>query len=108
MIGADLVELDLDGADVTQLPETDEFLDMLYRRPRTGLGLPARDGDLVDLIFPFELEQLANGFQQAGNIDRFHQIAVVERLRQWRAMRLQRARRYHQDACLMMSGLAQG
>src|SRR5688572_21923035 len=56
MIVADLVELDLDGADVTQLPESNEFLDVLHRWPRTGLGLPVWNGDLVDLIFPVELE----------------------------------------------------
>src|SRR3954447_486230 len=45
VLAADLVELDLDGADVTQLAETDQFLDMLDRGPRTGLGLPAGNQD---------------------------------------------------------------
>src|SRR4051812_39143838 len=103
VIASNFVELELDGADVTQLSEPDEFFHMLHRWPRTGLGLPAWNCNLVDLILPFELEQLANGFQQPGNIDRLHQITVVERLRQRRAMRLQRARRYHQDAGLMMA-----
>src|SRR4051812_48480637 len=58
VIAADLVELELDGADVTQLPEADQFFHMLHRWPRAGLGFPAGRGDLVDLILPFELEQL--------------------------------------------------
>src|SRR5436309_12478914 len=49
MIVVDFVELDLDGADVTHLSETDQFLDMLDRRPRAGLRLPVRDRDLVGL-----------------------------------------------------------
>src|SRR5258707_720961 len=63
MIAADFVELDLDGADVTQLSEADQFLDMLERGPRAGVRPPVRNGELIDLIFPLDLEQLANGLQ---------------------------------------------
>src|SRR5712675_87005 len=34
VIGSDFIELDLDRADVAQLPKADQFLDMLDRRPR--------------------------------------------------------------------------
>src|ERR1700704_1019710 len=36
VIGSYFVELDLDRPDVTQLPETDQFLDIFYGRPRAG------------------------------------------------------------------------
>src|SRR3954454_3186427 len=107
VIVADLVELDLDGADVTELPEADKFLDMLHGWPRTAFGLPVRNGNLIGLILPFDLEQLADGLKQPRNIDRLHEIAVMERLRQRRAVRLQRARRNHQNARLMMATQAQ-
>src|ERR1700733_1030344 len=74
VIGADFVELDLDRANVTHLSEPDQFFHMFPRRPRAGLGLPMRDDDLVGFILPFELEELADGFQQPWNIDRFHQL----------------------------------
>src|SRR5450631_1418297 len=63
VVGTDLVELDLDGADVTQLPKTDQLFDMLHRRPRAALRLPLRDDNPVGLILPFDLEQLADQFQ---------------------------------------------
>src|SRR5882757_10459867 len=37
-IAVDLVELELDRPDVTELPETDQFLDIFHRRPRTAVG----------------------------------------------------------------------
>src|SRR5882724_1884545 len=61
-IVADLVELELDGADVTQLSETDQFLDIFHRRPRAGLGLPVWCRNFIGLILPFELEQLPDRF----------------------------------------------
>src|SRR5215468_4750304 len=91
VFAADLVELDLDGADISDLAEPDQFLDMVDRRSRAGVRLPARRRDLIRLVSPFELEQLADRFQQARNIDRLHQVAVVKRLCQRRAMRFQRA-----------------
>src|ERR1700736_5930194 len=93
VLATDLVELDVDCFDIADLSEPDQFLDMLHRRPRARIRLPARHHDLIGLILPFDLEKLADGFQKSRNIDRLHQIAVVERLRQWCAVRFQRARR---------------
>src|ERR1700688_436433 len=95
IIGSDLVQLDLDRPDIPQLTKTDQFLDMLHRRTRAGVGFPVRYHDLIGFILPFDLEQLADQLQQPRNIDRLHHIAVVERLRQRRGVRLQRARRNH-------------
>src|SRR5689334_6559237 len=60
MFVADLVELELDRLDVTDLAEPDQLLDMLHRRTRAGLDLPARRDDLVGVVGPFDLEQLAD------------------------------------------------
>src|SRR5580700_843374 len=46
IFGADLVQLELDRANVAQLPKADQFLDMLYRRPRAAGGLPVREENL--------------------------------------------------------------
>src|SRR5512140_760513 len=72
IIGAYLIQLELDRPDVAQLPETDQFLDMLHRWSRAGVRLPVRDRDLIGLILPFDLQQLADRFQQLRNIDRLH------------------------------------
>src|SRR6266481_7240243 len=103
MLAADLIELDLDGPDIADLPEPDQFLDMLHRRPRARIQFPARHHDLVGLMLPFDLEKLTDRFQKPGNIDRLHQIAVVERLRQRRTVRFQRACRNHQDARVVVT-----
>src|SRR5436190_8070885 len=108
IIVADLVQLDLDRADVAELPEADQLLDIFHRRPRSSLRLPARLGYWLGLVLPFDLEQLPDRLHQLGDIYRLHQIAVVKRLRQRRAVRFKRARRHHQDAGLMMSAGAQG
>src|SRR5215468_5969107 len=106
---ADLVELELDGADMAELSQPDQFLDMLDRWPRAGVRPPQWRGDgMLRLVLPLQLQELANGFQQPGNIDWLQQVAVVIRLRQRGAMRFQRTRRHHQDARLMMAGRAQG
>src|ERR1700733_11373618 len=42
VVRADLVELDLDRANVTHLSETYQFLDMFDGRPRPGIRLPVR------------------------------------------------------------------
>src|SRR3984885_8700116 len=107
MVGAYFVELDLDRANVSHLSETDELFHVLQMRPRAGFRLPLRSRDLIGFVLPFDLEQLADQLQQPGNVDRLHQIAVVERLRQRRAMRLQGAGRNHQDAGVVMAGRAQ-
>src|SRR6476646_148001 len=106
VIASDLIELDLDRADIAELPEADQFLDILHRWPRSRLRLPARLGYLLGFVLPFDPEQLADRLHQFWDIDRLHQIAVVERLRQRRAMRFQCARRYHQDAGLVMAARA--
>src|SRR5260370_10545533 len=80
IIGSYLVQLDLDPANLSQTPKADQFLDMLHRRPRAAARLPARGGHLLVFILPFDLEQLADGFQQPRNIERLHQIAVMKRL----------------------------
>src|SRR5665647_2420889 len=82
VIGAYLIQLELDRPDIAKLPKADQFLDMLHRRPRARVRLPPRDHGLIGFILPFDSEQLADQFQQPRNIDRLHQIAVVERLRQ--------------------------
>src|SRR5664280_1995560 len=107
VVGAYFIELNLDRPDVAHLPETDQFLDMLYRWSRAGIRLPMRSDKSVGLILPFDLEQLADQFQQPRDVDRLHQVTVVERLRQRRAMGFQCARRDHQDAGLMMAGRTQ-
>src|SRR5258708_6034942 len=43
VFAADLVELDLNGADIADLSKADQLLDMLDRRPRAGLRPPARE-----------------------------------------------------------------
>src|SRR5487761_2105410 len=63
VVGSNFVELDLDRANVTQLPKADQFLDMLQRRPRAAVRLPVRDGGLTGFILPFDLEQLPDQFQ---------------------------------------------
>src|SRR5438477_7546297 len=63
VFAADLVQLDLDRLDVADLAEADQLLDMLHRRPRAGLRLPARRDDLVGLKGPFDLQELADGLQ---------------------------------------------
>src|SRR5271163_3914976 len=88
---SECVELDLDRANVTHLPEIDQLLDILHRWSRVPVRIPARRRDLVGLILPFDLEQLPDRFQKPRNIDRLHQIAVVERLRERRAVGFQRA-----------------
>src|SRR5690349_12834960 len=90
VVGADLVQFDLDGADVAELTEADQFFEILHRRPRAGFGPPVRDGTLIGLVLPLQLELLADGFQQPLNIDRLHHVAVVKRLCHRRAVRFQR------------------
>src|ERR1035437_6971963 len=107
VIGSYFIELDLDRANVAQLPKTDQFLDMLHGRSRATARLPVRDGNLIGVILPFDLEELADQLQQPRNVDRLHQIAVVKWLRQRRAVRLQCARGNHQDAGMMMAGRTQ-
>src|ERR1700722_1408636 len=89
MIGADFIELDLDGPDIAELPEIDQLFDVPRRRPRPATRLPLRRGGLLVVILPFDLEELTDQFQQPGNIDRLHEVAVMERLRQWGAVGLQ-------------------
>src|SRR3954468_12436781 len=107
-IASNLIELDLDRSDIAELPEADQFLDIFHRWTRARLRLPTRLGYWLGLILPFDLEQLPDGLPQLGNIYRLHQIAVVKRLRQRRSMGLQRARRYHQDAGLVVAARPQG
>src|SRR5450631_775164 len=63
VIGSDLVQLDLDRPDIAKLAKADQFLDMLYRRPRAAGRLPMRHGDLIGLILPIEFQELADQFQ---------------------------------------------
>src|ERR1700730_2041925 len=107
VIGSYFVQLDLDRANVAQLSKTDQFLDMLHRRSRAAARLPLRDNNSIGFILPFDLQQPSDQFQQPGNIDRLHQIAIVKWLCQRRAVGLQRARRNHQDAGLVMASRAQ-
>src|SRR3954452_5762953 len=103
-VAADLIQLGLDRADIAELSKPDQFFDMPERRSRSGIRPPTGRRDrLVGVIAPFELEKLADGPQQPWNIDRLHQIAVVEGLRQRCPVRFQRARRDHQNAGLAMS-----
>src|ERR1700722_17657351 len=103
IIGADLVELDLDRADITKLSQTDQFFDMVCRRLQAVTWLPLHRRHLLIVILPLELEELSDQFEQARNIDRLHQVAVVKGLRQRGAMRFQGAGRNHQDTCLVMA-----
>src|SRR6202012_2310952 len=96
--GGHLLQLELQRADIAHLPEVDQFLDIAPRGPRSRLRLPVRQRGLAGFVLPFDLEQLANLFEQPWNIDRLHQIAVMERLRQRRAVGFQRACGNHQDA----------
>src|SRR5882757_4942489 len=54
IIVADLVELELDRPDITQLPEPDQFFDIFHRRPRSALDFPVRQGDLGGIMLPFD------------------------------------------------------
>src|SRR3982074_1484769 len=107
VFAADLVELDLDAADIADLPEPDQFFDMLDGGPRPGVRMPARPHDFVAGVLPLDFQKLADLFQQPGNVDRLHQVAVMEGLRQRRAMGFQGARRDHQDAGLVVAVAAQ-
>src|SRR5579872_2165080 len=100
---ADLVELELDRPDIAELAEADQLFDILHRRARTSVGLPLRGRNLLGLILPLDLEQLADALEQPRDVDRLHEVTVVERLRQRRAMGFQCARGYHQDAGLVMA-----
>src|SRR6202045_4252957 len=64
IVGSYLIELDLDRANITQSPKADEFLDMSGGRPGTAARLPLRGRNLIVCILPFDLEQLADQFQQ--------------------------------------------
>src|SRR3954469_15190384 len=101
---ADFVELELDGADVAHLAEVDQLVHMAGRRRRAVIGPLRYWRGLVALVAPVDLEQPADHFQQPRQLDRLHQIAVMERLSERGAVRLQRARRNHQDARLMVAG----
>src|ERR1700761_4338385 len=68
VFAADLVELDLDRPDIADLAEPDQLFDMLHRGPQARLHLPARHDDLVAVVLPFELQELADGFQQPRNV----------------------------------------
>src|SRR3954471_11272055 len=105
---ADLVELELDRPDIADLAKSHQLLDILQRRPLPALGAPERRGNHLCLISPFQLEELADRFQQARNVDRLHQVAVMERLCQRTAMRFQGACRRHQDAGVMVAANPQG
>src|ERR1700742_319101 len=72
VVGSYFVQLDLDRANIAQLPEPDQLLDMLPRRTRAAVRLPVRGGDLVGFILPFDLEELADQFQELWDIDRLH------------------------------------
>src|SRR6202163_1704606 len=63
IIGSYFIELHLNRANVTHLSKTDEFLDMLHRRPRAAAWAPARHGNLIGFILPFDPQQLADQFQ---------------------------------------------
>jgi hypothetical protein len=52
VVMADLVELELDGTDVAQLPEADQLLDIFHRRPRAAVGPPLELGDFLRVILP--------------------------------------------------------
>src|SRR4051812_49303097 len=54
VIGSDLIELDLDGADVAHLSEADQFLDMPHRRPRSAGRIPGGGSRRIGLILPFD------------------------------------------------------
>src|ERR1700683_826885 len=57
VIGSDLVELDLDRADIAELAQADEFVDMNGRRPQAVVRPPLRNNDLLILGLPFDFEK---------------------------------------------------
>ena len=112
MILVDLVELEMNGRDVADLPEIDQLIDILHRRAWIFVRVPGGSFGLArlnrtGLVGPFDLEQLTDQLQQARHVDRLHQVAVVERLRQRCAMGFERARRDHQYAGVVMPGGAE-
>src|SRR5690349_16823419 len=50
MLGADLVELELDCPDIAEPAEADQLLDIFHRRARAALRLPQRHRRLVDVV----------------------------------------------------------
>src|SRR6202042_1982720 len=72
IVSSDLIELDLDRADIAKLAQADEFLDMVCRRLQAASGLPFHCRHLLIVILPLELEKLADQFEQARNVDRLH------------------------------------
>src|SRR5258708_8419636 len=68
IIGSYLIELHLNHANVTHLSKTDEFLDMLHRRPRAAVRAPVRHGDLIGFLLPFGPQQRAEQFPQPRDI----------------------------------------
>src|SRR3974390_1049122 len=56
IVSSYLIKLDLDRPDITELPQPDQFLDMLDRWPWAAARSPGRNDDLVGLILPFDLE----------------------------------------------------
>src|ERR1700692_100001 len=50
VVGSYFIQLDLDRANIAQLPKTDQLLDMLHRRTRAAFRPSPRGGDLVSFI----------------------------------------------------------
>src|SRR6202035_2002129 len=60
VVGSYFIEFDLDCPNLAQLAKADQFLDMLQRRPRAALPLPAWNRGVIGFILPFDLEELAD------------------------------------------------
>src|SRR4030095_1692149 len=71
VIAPDVVKLDVNRADVAELPEPDQFLDIFPRWPRSRLRFPARLRHLLDLVLPFDPEQLPDRLPPLWGIYRF-------------------------------------
>src|SRR4051812_24381890 len=91
MGNAEFVELELNGPDVADPAETHQLFDVFQWRSCPCVRPPMRlRHRVVALIAPFELQQLTYRLQQPRNVDRLHQIAVMERLRQRPSMGFER------------------
>src|SRR2546430_6790146 len=88
---------------------------MIRRPPRSTLfpyttlfrSPPARHHDLIGIELPLDFQELADGLQQPGNVDRLHQIAVMKWLRERRAVGFQGARREDRKSTRLNSSHSQ-
>src|SRR4051794_18080016 len=75
-----LIQLLLDAPDVPDLAEADELADVITRR-QSWLGRCGRGGDdrlVLRVVDPFNVQKHMDRLEQLPQVDRFHQVVVVQ------------------------------